>query len=170
MAFIANRHFAIRAGSGLIDLAMLRRRWFQRGRSHRRTETKEITMSVIGMLEAGRSFAERIPYSLLALASRFAVASIFWRSLYDDRRGTPVPGAADHRVCLATVGAGIIGHDECDPAICLSERVAPARPLDRPAAADHRPGTGRRFARSSRVESAPGRQDDSAESRCSPIW
>jgi len=37
-------------------------------------------MSVIGMLEAGRSFAERIPYSLLALVSRFAVASIFWRS------------------------------------------------------------------------------------------
>ena len=37
-------------------------------------------MSVIGMLEAGRSFAERIPYRLLALVSRFAVASIFWRS------------------------------------------------------------------------------------------
>ncbi len=129
-------------------------------------------MSVIGMLEAGRSFAERIPYSLLALVSRLVsgtAAAARHRRLCDDRRGTPVPGAADHRVCLATVGAGIIGHDECDPAICLSERVAPARPLDRPAAADHRPGTGRRFARSSRVESAPGRQDDSADSRCSPI-
>ena len=34
-------------------------------------------MSVIGMLEAGRSFAERIPYSLLALVSRFAIATSF---------------------------------------------------------------------------------------------
>ena len=31
-------------------------------------------------LEAGRNLAERIPYSLLALASRIAVADIFWRS------------------------------------------------------------------------------------------
>src|SRR5438034_5003226 len=37
-------------------------------------------MSLMRFLERGRSFAERIPYSLLALVSRFAVASIFWRS------------------------------------------------------------------------------------------
>src|ERR1700720_4410736 len=37
-------------------------------------------MSLIGVLESGRSLAERIPNSLLTLVSRFAVASIFWRS------------------------------------------------------------------------------------------
>jgi putative oxidoreductase len=31
-------------------------------------------------LEKGRNLAERIPYSLIALASRVAVADIFWRS------------------------------------------------------------------------------------------
>jgi putative oxidoreductase len=31
-------------------------------------------------LEAGRSLAERIPYSAVALISRFALASVFWRS------------------------------------------------------------------------------------------
>jgi putative oxidoreductase len=33
-----------------------------------------------GYLEKGRSLAERIPYSVIALASRFAVADVFWRS------------------------------------------------------------------------------------------
>jgi len=37
-------------------------------------------MSLMRFLERGRSLAERIPYSLLALVSRFAVASVFWRS------------------------------------------------------------------------------------------
>jgi putative oxidoreductase len=32
------------------------------------------------LLEAGRSLAERIPYSAVALVSRFALASVFWRS------------------------------------------------------------------------------------------
>jgi putative oxidoreductase len=32
------------------------------------------------LLETGRSLAERIPYSAVALISRFAVASVFWRS------------------------------------------------------------------------------------------
>jgi putative oxidoreductase len=41
---------------------------------------KETLMALIGLLEAGRSFAERIPYSFLALVSRLAVASVFWRS------------------------------------------------------------------------------------------
>lgn len=37
-------------------------------------------MSLIQVLEAGRSLAERIPYSLVALVARFGVASVFWRS------------------------------------------------------------------------------------------
>jgi putative oxidoreductase len=37
-------------------------------------------MLVQEMLEKGRDLAERIPYSLIALASRFAVADVFWRS------------------------------------------------------------------------------------------
>jgi len=37
-------------------------------------------MSLIRILEHGRSWAERIPYSAVALAARFAVASVFWRS------------------------------------------------------------------------------------------
>jgi len=37
-------------------------------------------MSPLQLLEAGRSLAERIPYSAVALISRFAVASVFWRS------------------------------------------------------------------------------------------
>lgn len=31
-------------------------------------------------LELGRAWAERVPYALTALLSRFAVASVFWRS------------------------------------------------------------------------------------------
>ncbi len=37
-------------------------------------------MSPHQLLEAGRSLAERIPYSAVALVSRFALASVFWRS------------------------------------------------------------------------------------------
>ena len=37
-------------------------------------------MSPLQLLEAGRSLAERIPYSAVALFSRFALASVFWRS------------------------------------------------------------------------------------------
>jgi putative oxidoreductase len=37
-------------------------------------------MSITTMLEAGRSLAERIPYSAVALLSRIAVAQVFWRS------------------------------------------------------------------------------------------
>lgn len=38
-------------------------------------------MSVlITWLEAGRRLAERIPYSIVALVARLAVASVFWRS------------------------------------------------------------------------------------------
>jgi putative oxidoreductase len=32
------------------------------------------------VLEAGRRLAERIPYGLVALVARFAVAAVFWRS------------------------------------------------------------------------------------------
>jgi hypothetical protein len=44
-----------------------------------RRNAKEMTMSPIQLLEAGRSVAERIPYSAVALISRFALASVFWR-------------------------------------------------------------------------------------------
>ncbi len=37
-------------------------------------------MSPISLLEQSRSLAERIPYSAVALVSRIAVASVFWRS------------------------------------------------------------------------------------------
>jgi putative oxidoreductase len=37
-------------------------------------------MSPISLLEQGRSLAERVPYSVVALVSRIAVASVFWRS------------------------------------------------------------------------------------------
>jgi putative oxidoreductase len=37
-------------------------------------------MSLIQLLETGRSLAERIPYSLVALVARLAVADVFWRS------------------------------------------------------------------------------------------
>ena len=37
-------------------------------------------MSPKQLLETGRSMAERIPYSAVALISRFALASVFWRS------------------------------------------------------------------------------------------
>ena len=36
--------------------------------------------TLIGWLEAGRRLAERIPYSIVALVARFAVATVFWRS------------------------------------------------------------------------------------------
>ena len=37
-------------------------------------------MTPLQLLEAGRSLVERIPYSAVALVSRFALASVFWRS------------------------------------------------------------------------------------------
>lgn len=37
-------------------------------------------MHVVELMEKGRALAERIPYSAIALASRIAVADIFWRS------------------------------------------------------------------------------------------
>jgi putative oxidoreductase len=41
---------------------------------------QEIPMLVRKTFEKGRSLAERIPYSVIALASRIAVADVFWRS------------------------------------------------------------------------------------------
>lgn len=40
----------------------------------------ETSMLVRDLLEKGRMLAEQIPYSLVALASRIAVADVFWRS------------------------------------------------------------------------------------------
>jgi putative oxidoreductase len=45
-----------------------------------RAQRKELTMSSHHILESGRSLAERIPYSAVALVSRFALASVFWHS------------------------------------------------------------------------------------------
>jgi putative oxidoreductase len=36
--------------------------------------------TLMSWLEAGRRLAEKIPYSIVALVARFAVASVFWRS------------------------------------------------------------------------------------------
>jgi putative oxidoreductase len=41
---------------------------------------QETPMTVRESLDKGRDLAERIPYSLIALAARFAVADVFWRS------------------------------------------------------------------------------------------
>ena len=37
-------------------------------------------MSPVALLESGRALAERIPYSVVALLARIAVAGVFWRS------------------------------------------------------------------------------------------
>ena len=37
-------------------------------------------MSLIALLEQGRTLARRIPFSALALASRLSIAAVFWRS------------------------------------------------------------------------------------------
>lgn len=37
-------------------------------------------MQIFELMEKGRALAERVPYSVIALASRIAVADIFWRS------------------------------------------------------------------------------------------
>lgn len=37
-------------------------------------------MQLLELLENGRTLAERIPYSLIALAARVSVADVFWRS------------------------------------------------------------------------------------------
>jgi putative oxidoreductase len=41
---------------------------------------RRLSMSMRDYLEKGRDLAERIPYSAIALVSRFAVADVFWRS------------------------------------------------------------------------------------------
>jgi putative oxidoreductase len=46
----------------------------------RRGKTRRRSMWLINLLERGRSLAERIPYSIVALVARFAAASVFWRS------------------------------------------------------------------------------------------
>jgi len=37
-------------------------------------------MWLVNLLQQGRALAKRIPYSLVALVARFAVAGVFWRS------------------------------------------------------------------------------------------
>lgn len=73
---------------------------------------------LINWLEAGRRLAERIPYSLVALVARLAVASVFWRSgrtkvegflqiknntFFLFREEYKVPLLPDHAAYLATI-------------------------------------------------------------------
>ena len=44
-------------------------------------------MSLIRLLDAGRSLAERIPYGFVAFVARFGIASVFWRSGQTKVRG-----------------------------------------------------------------------------------
>ena len=46
----------------------------------RTTRAVSLGPSMRDYLEKGRDLAERIPYSAIALVSRFAVADVFWRS------------------------------------------------------------------------------------------
>jgi putative oxidoreductase len=41
---------------------------------------QEASMPLIAYLEQGRALAQRIPFSLLALATRLSIAATFWRS------------------------------------------------------------------------------------------
>ena len=44
------------------------------------SKRREKPMIINTLLETGRTLAQSIPYGLVALLSRFAVASVFWRS------------------------------------------------------------------------------------------
>jgi putative oxidoreductase len=46
-----------------------------------------MSMSLIRLLDAGRSLAERIPYGFVALVARLGIASVFWRSGQTKVRG-----------------------------------------------------------------------------------
>jgi putative oxidoreductase len=81
MVSIIVRHFPNGPGSGFDRGGKNRAR--QADAAHhrpRRGKTRRRSMWLINLLERGRSLAERIPYSLVALVARFAAASVFWRS------------------------------------------------------------------------------------------
>ena len=44
------------------------------------SKRREKPMTINTLLETGRALAQRIPYGLVALLSRLALASVFWRS------------------------------------------------------------------------------------------
>ena len=85
-------------------------------------------MSPLQLLEAGRSLAERIPHSAVALISRFAVASVFWRSaqtkvngfsireetffLFRDEYKVPLL-PPDLAAYLATIGEHAFSYQSC---------------------------------------------------------
>jgi hypothetical protein len=78
MAQIATRHFQRPASSAFLAAP--------------ETRLREIPMLAREYLEKGRKAAERIPYSFIALISRFAVADVFWRSgrtIWNSRVGMP---------------------------------------------------------------------------------
>ena len=60
-------------------------------------------MSPHQVLEAGRSLAERIPYSAVALVSRFALASVFWRSGQTKVSGFAIREETRFRCCRPTL-------------------------------------------------------------------
>jgi putative oxidoreductase len=66
MAHIAIEYFLKRSKAGLFGGVTVDR--------------QESPMAVREYLEKVRDLAERIPYSIIALAARFAVADVFWRS------------------------------------------------------------------------------------------
>ena len=145
-------------------------------------------MTLLKLLESGRSLAERIPYSVIALMSRFAVAGVFWRSgqtkvsgfsireetffLFREEYKVPLlpPDLAAYLSTIAehvfpillVVGfasrlsaLGLVRHDDGDPALCLSLRLARAHTVAVDPAVDHRARSRGDFAGSSGLE--PGK-------------
>ena len=125
-------------------------------------------MSITAMLEAGRSLAERIPYSVVALLSRIPVAQVFWRSgqtkvsgfhlreetfvLFREEYEVPLL-PSDVAAYMSTIGEHVfpvllvvglasrrsLWHDHGDLAVCVPRRMAGAHSVDRLAGRDHFP-------------------------------
>jgi putative oxidoreductase len=141
--------------------------------------TRRRSMWLINLLDWGRSLAERIPYSFVALVARFAVASVFWRSgqtkvegffmikentFYLFREEYMVPLVSpDLAAYLSTIAEHVfptllvIGLASRLSALGLLSMTAViqlfgAHPLGRGAAPDHRPRTWRHLTRSSDLE------------------
>ena len=137
-------------------------------------------MTPLQLLEAGRSLVERIPYSAVALVSRFALASVFWRSaqtkvtgfsireetfflsrsISRHHRRARVFRVAAHRTGVAPFGAGPVRDDHGDPVVRVSRRLAGTHYVGRTAAPDHLARTRRGFARPSDLDTPTG------EARC----
>jgi len=123
--------------------------------------------------ERGRALAELVPYGFVALVSRFAIASVFWRSgrpvprgvqgtaassgpcrLHVDRRRARLSGAAGRRSRFASFGDRSVVHDHGDPTLRLSERLARPHPVDRHLVDDCFSRTWHHLARSRAVDTS----------------